>query len=81
MQVICYSLRPAEMALVPKDARIAVAQRYRTVDVKVYGARLHACDVLAFPIDDQSNLLTSGVLSDALSVGIGGLIRLKGSLF
>jgi len=58
---------------VPKDKRIVIAKTYEGVPDDVYAARLHACDLLAFPIVPTSDLLTSGVPSDAISVGIGGL--------
>jgi len=57
---------------IPDDSRITAID-YEMVDRKIYNKRLSAIDVLAFPIA-QGDLLTTGVVGDAIGCGIPGLI-------
>jgi len=54
----------------PDDPRIAVAERYRNVDVATYATRLAACDILALPFDPAGEMLATGTAADAIGVGL-----------
>jgi len=56
----------------PNDSRIK-AEKYRMVDREEYNKRLATIDVLAFPIT-SGDLLTTGVVGDAIGWSIPGLI-------
>jgi glycosyltransferase involved in cell wall biosynthesis len=68
LQVVCWSLPPGEPA--PSSPRIAHAEPYRAVDDWTYGLRLAACDGLALPVDPDGEMLSSGVVADALGAGL-----------
>lgn len=57
---------------IPADPRIT-AHQYEMVDRTTYDRRLAAVDVLVFPIQ-QGELLTSGVVGDAVAAGLPSLI-------
>jgi glycosyltransferase involved in cell wall biosynthesis len=57
---------------VPDDPRIS-AYQYEMVDRVTYDRRLAALDVLVFPIE-PGELLTSGVVGDAVAAGLPSLI-------
>ncbi|MFT4713564.1 MAG: hypothetical protein ACJAVI_000543 [Candidatus Azotimanducaceae bacterium] len=56
----------------PDDSRIR-AEKYELVDRELYNQRLAVIDVLAFPIE-AGDLLTTGVVGDAIGFGIPGLV-------
>jgi len=70
LQLLVTSLEGNEQ--VPDDSRIK-AIGYEMVDRQIYNKRLTAIDVLAFPIA-QGDLLTTGVVGDAVAFGMPGLI-------
>ncbi len=70
LQLLVTSLQGDET--VPADSRI-VAMNYEMVDRDTYNRYLKAIDVLAFPIE-KGDLLTTGVIGDAIGCGIPGLI-------
>ena len=72
LQVLCYSLRFDERA--PDDPRIAVAEPYGAVDAGLYGQRLAVCDVVALPFDPDGEMLSTGVASDVIGMGLGALV-------
>ncbi|MEZ5142451.1 MAG: hypothetical protein R2726_08020 [Acidimicrobiales bacterium] len=74
LQVVCWSLRDDEVALVPDDPRIAVAQTYEEVDAATYARRLAVCDLLALPFDPDGEMLASGTAADALGMGLPALV-------
>lgn len=57
---------------IPDDSRIN-AEKYKLVDRELYNKRLAVIDVLAFPIE-AGDLLTTGVVGDAIGFGIPGLV-------
>lgn len=71
IQVVCWSLRPTEIA--PSDARIAIAEPWRFVDDEEITKRLAMCDLLALPIVPDGEMLTTGLVGDALGMGLGML--------
>ncbi|MEZ5238763.1 MAG: hypothetical protein R2716_07370 [Microthrixaceae bacterium] len=71
VQVCCWSLE--RHLTVPGDARIAVAERYRMVDPETYGLRLAACDVLALPVDPDTEMLGTGLAADVVGAGLAAL--------
>jgi hypothetical protein len=72
IQVVCWSLRPAETA--PRDERIAIAEPWRYVDDDEVSRRLAMCDLIAIPIAPDGEMLTTGVVGDAVGMGLGMLI-------
>jgi len=72
VQVVCWSLRPGD--IVPDDERLAIAEPWRYVDDGEVERRLAICDLIAIPIVPDGEMLTSGVVSDALAMGLGMLI-------
>jgi hypothetical protein len=72
IQVVCWSLRHTETA--PLDERIAVAECWRYVDDDVISRRLAICDLIAIPVAPDGEMLTTGLVSDALGMGLGMLI-------
>lgn len=71
VELVCWSLRAGE--LVPDDARIAIAERYRMVDRRTYATRLAACDVLALVFDPDGEMLATGAAADATGLGLPAL--------
>jgi len=67
-----YAPALGETEQVPNDARIK-ADSYSLVDRDLYNKRLATIDVLAFPIA-PGDLLTTGVVGDAIGYGIPGLV-------
>lgn len=72
IQVVCWSLRPTESA--PIDERIAIAESWQYVDDDLLSKRLAICDLIAIPIAPEGEMLTTGLTSDALGMGLGMLI-------
>jgi len=72
LQVVCWSLRPDEVA--PVDPRIAVAEPYDMVDAETYARRLAACDLLALPFDPDGEMLATGLAADVIGLGLGALV-------
>ena len=72
IQVVCWSLHPSETA--PRDERIAIAENWHYVDDDVMLRRLAICDLIAIPIAPEGEMLTTGLVSDALGMGLGMLI-------
>ena len=72
IQVVCWSLRPDQIA--PHDPRIAVAESYEMVDVTTYGHRLAACDLVALPFDPAGDMLATGVAADVIGLGLGAMV-------
>jgi hypothetical protein len=70
LQLLVTSLSGDE--IVPEDDRITAIE-YDMVDREIYNKRLGAIDVLAFPIV-PGDLLTTGVVGDAIGHGIPGLV-------
>jgi hypothetical protein len=70
LQLLVTSLEGDEQVSV--DSRIKAIE-YEMVDREIYNKRFSAIDVLAFPIA-QGDLLTTGVVGDAVAFGIPGLI-------
>ena len=56
----------------PEDSRIK-GEDYRMVERELYNKRLATIDLLAFPIE-PGDLLTTGVVGDAIGFGIPGLV-------
>ncbi|CAN5613234.1 hypothetical protein BH10ACT1_BH10ACT1_33800 [soil metagenome] len=71
VELVCWSLSGDEV--VPDDPRIAIAERYRSVERNVYATRLAACDVLALVFDADGEMLATGAAADAIGVGIPAL--------
>lgn len=69
LQVVCWSLRPDEVA--PRDERIKIAEPWRYVTDRTHAKRLAVCDLVALPFDPDGEMLTTGVVSDAVAMGIG----------
>jgi hypothetical protein len=80
LQVVCWSLRPEEVASVPHDPRIAVAEVYDEVDTATYARRLAVCDLLALPFDPDGEMLATGTAADAIGLGLGALVSTWGYL-
>ena len=74
VQVACWSVREDEVALVPDDPRIVVAEPYVEVDAATYARRLAACDLLALPFDPDGEMLGTGTAADVLGLGLGALV-------
>jgi len=72
IQVVCWSLRPGDVT--PDDERIAIAEPWRYVDENEIERRLAMCDLIAIPIAPDGEMLTTGVVSDAVAMGLGMLI-------
>jgi hypothetical protein len=58
---------------VPDDARIT-ALPYEFVDRDTYNRRLSTVDVLALPFGDGGRMLTTGVVGDAVGLGVPALV-------
>lgn len=71
-QVVCWSLRPTDIA--PRDPRIAIAEAHRFTNYEVHERRLAICDLIALPFDPDGEMLTSGFVSDANAMGLGLLV-------
>ncbi len=56
---------------VPDDDRIVVAERYEMVDEALYARRLFSLDALVLPFSE--GMLTTGVVADAIGVGLPSL--------
>ncbi|MFN8038671.1 MAG: hypothetical protein U0Q07_05605 [Acidimicrobiales bacterium] len=74
VQVACWSLREDEVALVPDDPRIVVAEAYVEVDATTYARRLATCDLLALPFDPDGEMLGTGTAADVVGMGLGALV-------
>jgi hypothetical protein len=70
-QLVVLSLADDEATV--DDPRIT-ALRYEEVDRSVWDLRLAAIDVLAFPFAPDAQMLTTGVIGDAVGAGLPGLI-------
>ena len=68
VELVCWSLRGDEV--IPDDPRIAIADRYRMVDPKLYATRLAACDALALVFDPDGEMLATGAGSDAVGLAL-----------
>jgi len=68
-QVVCWSLGPGEIP--PRDPRIAIAEAYRFASDEIHARRLAICDLVALPVDPDGEMLTTGVVPDAIAVGLG----------
>jgi hypothetical protein len=68
-QVVCWSLRPTDDP--PRDQRIAIAEAYRFTSDEVHERRLAICDLVALPFNPDGEMLTSGLVSDAIAMGLG----------
>ncbi|MCC5952879.1 MAG: glycosyltransferase [Acidimicrobiia bacterium] len=66
------SARPEELEQIPDDERIT-ALPYEFVDRDTYNERLAAIDVLALPFRADGQMLTTGVVGDAVGLGVGVL--------
>ena len=73
LQVVCWSLLGEEVAAVPDDPRIAVAEPYVMVDEATYALRLAACDALALPFDPRGDMAATGTVFDAIGTGLPAL--------
>jgi hypothetical protein len=71
IEVACWSLRHGDN--VPNDPRIAIHETYRFVSDRTIRERLALCDLIALPIDSDGEMLTTGILTDALAMGCGVL--------
>ena len=71
IQVVCWSLRPDETA--PVDPRIAIAESWTFVDDEEITKRLAMSDLLAMPISPDGEMLTTGLVGDAIGMGLGML--------
>lgn len=72
IQVVCWSLRPYEEA--PHDKRIAIAEPYRFTSDHLHAERLAICDLIALPYDPNGEMLTTGLVADAIAMGLGLMI-------
>ncbi|MFZ4519948.1 MAG: hypothetical protein ACOYOP_16275 [Microthrixaceae bacterium] len=73
LQVVCWSLLGEEVAEVPDDPRLAVAEPYVMVDDATYALRLAACDALALPFDPAGDMAATGTVFDAIGTGLPAL--------
>jgi hypothetical protein len=58
---------------VPDDPRITIHETYRFVSERTIRERLALCDLIAIPIDSDGEMLTTGILTDAIAMGCGVL--------
>jgi glycosyltransferase involved in cell wall biosynthesis len=71
LAVLC--LEAGDEGVVPDDPRI-VAMPYEFVDRGEWNRRLAAIDVLVFPFDADTRMLTTGVFADAIGAGLPSLV-------
>ena len=69
VQLCVWSLADEE---VPDDDRIVVAERYGLVDLEVYARRLFSLDALVMPYSE--GMLTTGIVADAIGLGLASLV-------
>ena len=69
VQLCVWSLADEE---VPDDDRIVIAERYGLVDLEVYARRLFSLDALVMPYSE--GMLTTGIVADAIGLGLASLV-------
>lgn len=72
LQVVCWSLKNSEN--VPIDDRISIAESWIFVEDDVISERLAMCDLLAIPVAPDGEMLTTGLVGDAIGMGLGNLL-------
>jgi len=68
LQLAVWCLAPGENP--PQDERIVAAEPYHRVEPSAYAKRLAVCDLLALPFDPEGEMLSTGLVADAIGVGI-----------